>query len=352
MTMAELLSGVSGALAAEQAMAAVKPGQPMGVPSAATTPAAETSAFEAIVRQPLLASAEVAALPKRHFWPWFGRLVLSLLIVGAVVLPLTWQGERSFFSEYNIPISPRTVQIYNQINELPLGTPVGVILDYDPSLSEELNMQARVLFGHLMQRKVRLLVLSTTPTGPEIAQRLLDRLATQPANNYVYGKDYLNLGYLPGQEASLSMFARSPLSAIRVDFKTQAALESFPITADLKQAPVNGLSKALPLMVLLSGSQEGLRAWIEQVGVPSGVKLLAGVSGGVEPYAQTYVAAGQLTGLLSGVPGAAEYEAQAQLPGTAVRGLDSQAAVHLLLVVLIVLGNLVFGVRRLFGRHR
>ena len=230
--------------------------------------------------------------------------------------------------------------------------PWRVILDYDPSLSEELNTQARVLFGHMMQRKMRLLVLSTTPTGPEIAQRLLDRLATQPANNYVYGKDYLNLGYLPGQEASLSLFARSPLSAVRIDFKTGAALESFPIVAGLKRAPTGGLGHAWSLMVLLSGSQEGLRAWIEQVGVLSGVKLIAGVSGGVEPYAQTYVASGQLAGLLSGVPGAAEYEAQAELPGMAVRGLDSQAAVHLLLVVLIVLGNLVFGVRRLFGRRR
>ena len=128
MTMSELLSGVTGALAAEQAIAAVRPGQPTGVgsptPSSVAEPAAEAGAFEAIVSQPLLAPAGAAPRPRRQFWPWLGRVVLSLLIVGAVVLPLTWQAERSFFSEYNIPISPRTTQMYNQINDLPVGTPV------------------------------------------------------------------------------------------------------------------------------------------------------------------------------------------------------------------------------------
>jgi hypothetical protein len=353
MSMAEMLSGVSGALAAEQAIAAVKPGHPTTSPAAESTAAQgpEAGAFENIVAQPLLTSSE-AAKPRRQFWPWFGRLALSLVIIGAVVLPLTWQGERSFFSEFNIPISPRIVQFYNQINALPAGSPVWVVLDYDPSLSEELNSQTHVLLGHLMQRKAHLLVISTTPTGPEIAQRQLDALAALPTNKYVYGKDYLNLGYLPGQEASLSLFARSPLSAIRVDYKTGATLDSFPILADLKQGATQAFGQTFPLMVLLSGSQEGLRGWIEQVGAPTGVKLMAGVTGGIEPYAQTYVATNQLSGLLSGVPGAAEYEAQAQMPGLAVRGLDSQAAVHLLLVILIVLANLVFGVQWLFGRRR
>ncbi len=353
MTMAEMLSGVSGALPVEQAIAAVRPGNSTSSQAAeGGAQGPEAGAFEDIVNQPLLAPSQVAAKPRRQFVPWLAQVVLSLLIIGAVVVPLSWQGDRSFFSEYNIPISARTVQFYDQINALQAGSPVWVVLDYDPSLAGELNTQARVLLGHLMQRRTHLFVISTTPTGPEIAQRLLDTLAAQPDNGYVYGKDYLNLGYLPGQEASLSLFAHDPLAAVRVDFKTGAALETFPILADLKQAPVELLGQGFPLMILLSGSQDGLRAWIEQVGAPTGVKLMAGVTAGIEPYAQTYVASRQLAGLLSGTPDAAQYEAEAQMPGLAVRSLDSQAGVHLLLVALIVLSNLVFGVRWLFSRRR
>ena len=55
------------------------------------------------------------------------------VIVGAIaLLPLTWQAERSFFSEYNIPISPRTM-LPNQINDLGSAPMTAMILDYDPS---------------------------------------------------------------------------------------------------------------------------------------------------------------------------------------------------------------------------
>jgi hypothetical protein len=348
----ELLTGIRGALTARAAVSAVKAREEVHAEITAEG-ADKARVFQDIVSQPLVAAAVPVARRRRRFWAWLGRMVLYLLIIAAVVVPLYWQGalEMGFFSEYNIPISARTQGVHKVIDTLPARSSVLVALDYDPTLAEELNTQARVLLQHLMQRKFKILSLSTTPTGPEMMQRLMDELAARPEYGYKYGEDYINLGYLPGQETSLLLFGHSPLSAVRVDFRDGRDLSERPIVADLKRVPEQRLGQVVPLMIALSGTQEGLRTWIEQVGTPYGVRMIAGVTGGIEPYAQPYLDSEQLSGLLSGLPGAAEYEALTQKPGRAVRGLDSQVAVHLLLCGLIVLGNMAYGIKRVFGRR-
>ncbi len=50
---------------------------------------------------------------------------------------------------------------------------------------------------------------------------------------------------------------------------------------------------------------------------------------------------GQLTGLLGGLKGAAEYETLVQRRGRGLTGMDSQSIVHVLLVLFIILGNVI-----------
>jgi tetrahydromethanopterin S-methyltransferase subunit D len=53
------------------------------------------------------------------------------------------------------------------------------------------------------------------------------------------------------------------------------------------------------------------------------------------------LSSGQLTGLLGGLKGAAEYETLVDRKGRGLKGMDSQSIVHLLLVGFIVLGNVI-----------
>jgi hypothetical protein len=53
-----------------------------------------------------------------------------------------------------------------------------------------------------------------------------------------------------------------------------------------------------------------------------------------------------LSGLLSGLPGAAEYERLNDRPGGAMASLDSQSLAHLAIVGLIFLGNLGYMITR------
>ena len=224
--------------------------------------------FEEIVNEPLFPQASRVGQPRSRSWRALGHILIYLLVIAAVVVPLYWQGALglSYIDEHNIPASAQTQNVYERLNAIPEKETVLLIVDYDPSLAEELNAQARTLLRTFMQRQFRILLVSTSLTGPQVIQDIVDGLATQSATQYQYGRDYLNLGYLPGQETSLALFGRSPLSAVRVDFRDGKDLSSYVIARSLEAVPAEGFGRIIPLVVALSGNQENLRTWIEQVG--------------------------------------------------------------------------------------
>jgi hypothetical protein len=60
-----------------------------------------------------------------------------------------------------------------------------------------------------------------------------------------------------------------------------------------------------------------------------------------------YLSSGQLLGLIGGMKGAAEYERLMSISGDARRGMDAQSMVHVIIVLLVVLGNVaLFASRR------
>ena len=67
----------------------------------------------------------------------------------------------------------------------------------------------------------------------------------------------------------------------------------------------------------------------------------------IYPYYQT----GQLSGFLGGLKGAAEYERLIQRDGAGVRGMDAQSMAHVLIVVLIILGNIGFAIQKRSARR-
>jgi len=68
--------------------------------------------------------------------------------------------------------------------------------------------------------------------------------------------------------------------------------------------------------------------------------------------AYPYLQSGQLSGLLAGMKGGAEYEVLIQKAGyskaymPAVAAMDSQSLAHVVILVLVIVGNLAFFVTR------
>jgi len=64
------------------------------------------------------------------------------------------------------------------------------------------------------------------------------------------------------------------------------------------------------------------------------------------PENYPYLNSGQLKGLVAGLKGAAEYETLLGKPAIATRGMPAQSAVHILIIVLIVIGNILYLVEK------
>ena len=68
-------------------------------------------------------------------------------------------------------------------------------------------------------------------------------------------------------------------------------------------------------------------------------QLAAGVTAVMAADYYTYLNTGQLKGLLNGLKGAAEYENLMGKPDEATRGMNPQSAVHIIIILFIIIGN-------------
>jgi hypothetical protein len=255
------------------------------------------------------------------------RLLYVALLV-AVLVPFLVPGD---WSGSTIPLTPSTAAFFQTIAALRPGSPVLVAFDYDPSTQGELDPQARVVLAHLMQRGARISAVSLLPAGP--AQAQLAFAGTATGQGYTYGDDYIILGYLAGEEAALATLAQSVTAAFPRDFHERLPTSGRPVLQGI------GGVRDFALVVVMASDERSVVAWLTQVQSRFGVSMAAGVSAAIAAQMAPYLQSGQLAGLLTGLPGAAEYELLMNHPGTAVRMLDAQSLAHVVIVVFVLLGN-------------
>jgi hypothetical protein len=112
------------------------------------------------------------------------------------------------------------------------------------------------------------------------------------------------------------------------------------------------LAEQFSLIVLISGSPEATRAWVEQAQLNApNVPMIAVVSAAAEPLVRPYLESdpAQLDGLVVGLGGAAALENQVGRPGAATLAWPALGGGLLAAVVIILVGNLIFGLLALVG---
>lgn len=276
----------------------------------------QAAGFDDFVSQPL-DSTVVKKRPtmwRERGLSWLFYLILAAVVVGGILL-----GDR----DMDLPLTQATTDFYEAVESLEEGSVVLLSHDYDPATAVEITPQASAILDHLMRRGAKIVNLSLTPEGQALADRVMESVITE---RYIQGRDYVDLGYIAGNEMGARFIAES----------LGPRLALYPLGAE-----VAGLED-VDLIVVLAGSQEHLRRWVEQVQAPYQVAMVAGVSAQVDPAARPYYRSGQLKGLLSGLVGAAEYERASQHPGVALAGMLPQAFAHLVIALFILLGNFAY----------
>jgi len=326
-----LLAGIQGVLPAEPIVSG--PHKALPAPTAVVTISPEqANLFREIIAQEPAPVKEVVAPRRARIWGGVLRWFIYLLIALAVIIPLF--GGGTWFGQAELPTGAVT-DFYNVVQSLEPDSVVLLVFDYDPFTAAEMDRLAEPVLWHLMDCKVRLMAVSLLPTGPAVAENLLDRVAGEHDGGYQYGQNYVNLGYIPGQAAAPSELASDLQALVPQDYRQGKSLGELPATQD-----VNGIQD-VSLIIEFAAQQRTLQWWIEQVGSQYQVEIMAAVSAAVEPMATPYYNSGQLVGLIGGLPSAAQYEMKTnKRPSLAIASVDAQSVAHLAIVALIVLGSL------------
>jgi hypothetical protein len=268
------------------------------------------------------------------------RFLLSFILIGAVILPIltggTYTPEMKLFpSEWG-----ETNQL---LRDIPAGSTLLVVFDYDPALASELEAAAVPVVNNLLTRAAHLVLISTNPVGPALAERFLE--TAQPISP-TYDLAYTNLGYLAGGQAGIQFFATDPRKAAGFTTDGEQAWDAPALTN------INKLSDFRAVIILTDNADTG-RSWIEQTKSSIGdTPLVMIISAQAEPLIRPYFDSGQVGGLISGLMGGKTYEQTYATPGLARHYWDAFGSGTLTAVILIAAGSLWSAVKSLKSRKK
>jgi len=231
------------------------------------------------------------------------RWVIGVLLILAVALPtfISLQSGEGF----PLPIlRPRDLDpLFDLVETASIDQPVLVVFDYPPGYYGELDAVASPLLEHILSRGLRVATLSTQPTGPALAEGLLNRLSEN-------GQGYIHLGYLSGGPTAVQLFVASPREATPKGFNLPEELER----QTSWQSPIlEGVSRLsdFSMVVVITAGPESARTWAEQAYPWKGdTPLVMVLSTGAEPLVRPYYEAlePQVDAILTSLPAAVAYE--------------------------------------------
>jgi hypothetical protein len=274
------------------------------------------------------------------------RWIYLLIAVGVIV---------SLVGPFAIDVSITTpvARYYKAIDRLPPGSTVLVSMDLGPSTLPELEPILAATVRHALRRDLKVIAMTLLIEGPAIGERIM--LEAQDDLNEGYaeagedglitmGEDWIYLGYRAGYGAVILQLGEEIRRAFPADYYG-VPLDDYPM--------MKGIHSFDDMAVVAAVSGTSLPVeWISYGNAPFGIPVIVGCTAVSAPEFYAYLQTGQMEGLLGGLKGAAEYEKLIARPADAMRGMVAQMVVHVLVVVLIVLGNVAYFVTRLLARRR
>ncbi|MFC1572081.1 hypothetical protein ACFL6M_00625 [Candidatus Eisenbacteria bacterium] len=164
--------------------------------------------------------------------------------------------------------------------------------------------------------------------------------ATSNADSIIYGRDLVYLGWQPPPIVPILGMGES-ISGIYIDDYYGNRTDSLEVMQRIDNYDGVGM------VVAITGFQAPL--WYVQLAQTKyGVKVGAGCTAVCAPDFYPYCGTGQISGMMAGMKGAAEYEEMVEARyGTggrrkAAEGMVAQSAAHLVIMAFVILGNIAY----------
>jgi hypothetical protein len=263
-----------------------------------------------------------------------GRIDRRLVYLGLVLVTLAPLVGKWSLRLY--PTAPAQALV-DTINELPQNKIVFITSNWDAGTQAENRPQMVAVIRHLIRRGIRFAIISIgSPNSPQLADDATkDAIAKEGAEGrWQYGREWVNLGYKIADDPWLRSFSRDVGPAVKEDWKG-TALADIPLMRDVSKF---GPAGQISMLIDFTGS-DTISAWYQYIS-PTKAKIGLGCTAVMAPDQYPYLDSGQLSGLLTGMKGAAEYEQLVGAKGQGMPAMAGQSFAHLYILVLIVLGNL------------
>ena len=251
-------------------------------------------------------------------------IYLSLAIL--VAAPLFVRLRLPFF------VGPQAKGLYEAVYRVPEDKVILLAMDWGAATKGESMWQAQAIIEHLFKEKKPFVILGYDIQGPQLSQELAEKLARKYERKY--GEDWFNVGFITGGLPLLLRMAKNFQETFKQDSVKRKPLASLPAARKVKDIHDIGLI----INVTGSGSYGDWITIQTTYKVPLAVACTAVITPDLYPFLDSK----QLIGMLSGLKGAAEYEAliKGSHRKTTLKMMMSQSMAHLLIIILIILANI------------
>jgi len=243
--------------------------------------------------------------------------------------------------------SPMVRDVFAAVNNLPSGSKVYMAYDYDPGSKGELSPMAAAFTRLCCEKRHKMYFATLWPLGTPMVQENIN-IIEREYPHLEYGRDYVNLGYKPGNEGVIKVVVTSIKELYTTDHYGMS-VDEIPMTRDLNSV------QEMDLLINVSAGYPGSKDWLQYVAAPHGVPMVSGSTGVQAPSLYPYIPR-QLIGVLGAIKAAAEFEKTilevypkfADIPGAdeGFRRMGPQLIAHSLMIVLILVGNVIYFVDR------
>lgn len=271
------------------------------------------------------------------------RRWVFLLMAVAVSTPILLQLS---FPE---KVSQLTRDAHRELDKIKPGDKVLLSFDFDPSSAGELTPMATAFTYHAAKRGAKLYFMALWPVGPQMIEETIAKVIKNDFKQMKYGEDYVNLGYKSGNEGVIKVIVTDFKQLYTTDHYG-TGINSIAMMQDVQSV------QDMDLVVNVSAGYVGAKEWVQyaKTAFPDKINLVAGCTGVQAPPLLPYIP-NQLPGLVAAIKGAAEYEKllvdeydldKQPRYKEGLRRMGSQLVAHILMIVLIVVGNAVYFIGR------
>lgn len=270
------------------------------------------------------------------------RRVIFITVALAILIPLIFPVHMPMGAQRVTKTLYKAVEAVDPKREVLL-----LSSDYAPQTEAENHPMAIAILRHAFARRVPVLINALYVEGAPLLDMAMHQVmdefnarAKTRADSILYGRDVVYLGWQPPPIVPILSMGRSISGIYPVDYygTTTDSLEVMKRVHNYDQ---------IGLVVALTSSTSPLW-YVMYAQTKFGVKVGAGCTAVSAPDFYPYCRSGQLSGMMAGMKGAAEYEElvgnQYQTEGRrrATEGMASQSAAHLLMMAFVIIGNIAY----------